>query len=101
MSEVPGAVRCRGGFSLISARITSGIRLIEGIWLMRSHIKIKDYDGAEFSNAESKLREQGYRLVRKKSEKDLLPGEYIRQEYFRSMNSSGEQSGGTLRWRVS
>jgi hypothetical protein len=68
---------------------------------MRSHIKIEDYNRAELSNAESKLREQGYRLVRKKSEKDLLPGEYIRQEYSRAMNSSGEQSGGTLRWRVS
>ena len=63
---------------------------------MRSHIKIEDYEGAELSNAESTLREQGYRLVRKKSENDLLPGEYIRQEYSWSMNSSDKHHRGTL-----
>jgi hypothetical protein len=68
---------------------------------MRSHIKIEDYDEAGLFKAESILREQGYRLVRKDSENDLLPGEYIRQEHSRSMNSSGEKRRGTLRWRVS
>jgi hypothetical protein len=67
---------------------------------MRSHIKIEDYNRAGLSNAESTLRKQGYRLVRKDNENDLLPGEYIRQEYSRSMNSSGEQRSWTLRWRV-
>lgn len=67
---------------------------------MKSHIKIEDYDGAEFAAAENRLRKQGYRLVRKISENDLLPGEYIRQENFRSKNSSGVRPGGTLRWRV-
>ena len=68
---------------------------------MRPHIKIENYDGAELSNAENILREQGYRLVRKKSENDLLPGEYIRQEYSWSLNSIGEQRRWILRWRVS
>ena len=67
---------------------------------MKSHIKIEDYEGAELALAESRLREQGYRLVRKISENDLLPGEYIRQENSRSQNSSGRRPGGTLRWRV-
>jgi hypothetical protein len=68
---------------------------------MRSHIKIEDYDNAELATAESALRKQGYRLVRKNSENKLLPGEYIRQEHSRSMNSAGEQPRWTLRWRVS
>ncbi len=68
---------------------------------MRSHIKIENYGSAELSSAESTLREQGYRLVRKNSENDLLPGEYIRQEHSRARNSSGERRRWTLRWRVS
>jgi hypothetical protein len=68
---------------------------------MRFHIKIENYDRAELSNIESKLRTQGYRLARKNSESDLLPGEFIRQEHSRSMNSLGEQRRWTLRWRVS
>jgi hypothetical protein len=67
---------------------------------MRSHIKIQDYDDAELFKAEINLQEQGYRLVRKKSEKDLLPGEYIKQKFSRFLHSSGEQSRWTLRWRV-
>jgi hypothetical protein len=50
---------------------------------MRSHIKIENYGEVELFKAESDLQEQGYRLVRKQSEKDLLPGEYIRQEFSR------------------
>jgi hypothetical protein len=68
---------------------------------MRYHIKIENYAGAELSNIESKLRKQGYRLVYKNGENDLLPGEFIKQEHSRSMNSSAEQRRGTLRWRVS
>ena len=68
---------------------------------MRHHIKIENYAGAELSNFESKLRKQGYRLVYKNGENDLLPGEYIRQEYPGALNSSAEQRRGTLRWRVS
>jgi hypothetical protein len=67
---------------------------------MRSHIKIEDYDEVGLLKAESNLQEQGYRLVRKQSEKDLLPGEYIRQEFSRFLHSSGEQGRWTLRWRV-
>jgi hypothetical protein len=68
---------------------------------MRPHIKIENYGSAELSNAESTLREQGYRLVRKNSENDLLPGEYIRQKRSWSLNSLGEQRRWVLRWRVS
>ncbi len=68
---------------------------------MRFHIKIENYGCAEFSSAESTLHGQGYRLVRKKSENDLLPGEYIRQEYSRSLDAIGEQRRWMLRWRVS
>ncbi len=68
---------------------------------MRPHIKIENYDSAGLSKAERALREQGYRLVRKKSENDLLPGEYIRQEYSRSSDANGEQRRWMLRWRVS
>ncbi len=67
---------------------------------MRFHIKIENYGSDELSSAENTLREQGYRLVRKKSENDLLPGEYIRQEYSRSLNAIGQQRGWMLRWRV-
>jgi hypothetical protein len=67
---------------------------------MRFHIKIENYDGAEFTKIQNNLRKQGYRLVRKNSEKDLLPGEFIRQEHSRSMNSFGEERRWTLRWRV-
>jgi hypothetical protein len=68
---------------------------------MRSHTKIEDYDGAALLNAEKNLREQGYRLVRKNSEKDLLPGEYIRQKHSVSVGSHGAKQRGSLRWRVS
>ncbi len=68
---------------------------------MRFHIKIENYGSAELSGAESTLREQGYRLVRKKSENDLLPGEYIRQEHSWSLDVIGEQRRWMLRWRVS
>jgi hypothetical protein len=67
---------------------------------MRSHIKIEDYDDVELFKAESNLREQGYRLVRKQSEKYLLPGEYIKPKFSRFLHSSGEQGRWTLRWRV-
>ncbi len=67
---------------------------------MRSHIKIEDYDRAELAAAEGALRNEGYRLVRKESEKDLLPREYIKQEFAKSMKSSGGQGQWTLRWRV-
>jgi hypothetical protein len=67
---------------------------------MKFHIKIEDYDGAEFAAAENRFRKQGYRRVRKISENNLLPGEYIRQENFRSKDSCGGRPGGTLRWRV-
>ena len=67
---------------------------------MRLHIKIQDYDGAGLSAAESNLRQEGYRLVFKNSESDLLPGEYIKQDHSWSVNSFGEQHRCTLRWRV-
>jgi len=67
---------------------------------MRSHIIIEDYDEAGLFKVESNLREQGYRLVRKQSEKDLLPGEYIKQKFSRFLHSSGKQGRWTLRWRV-
>ncbi len=66
---------------------------------MKSRIKIEDYNRMELAEAEGALRRQGYRLVRKISESDLLPQEYIRQEFSRSMNSSGDQRKWTLRWR--
>jgi hypothetical protein len=68
---------------------------------MRFHIIIENYADAELSTTESKLRKQGYRLVRKNSEGDLLPSEFIKQEHSRSMNSLGEEHRWTLRWRVS
>ncbi len=68
---------------------------------MRFHIKIENYGCAEFSSAESTLHEEGYRLVLKKNEKDLLPGEYIRQEYSWSLDVIGEQRRWIVRWRVS
>jgi hypothetical protein len=68
---------------------------------MKSHIKIEDYDGAELVTVESRLREQGYRLVRKRSENDLLPGEYIRQEFSTPIDPFGVPTKGTLRWRLS
>jgi hypothetical protein len=68
---------------------------------MKSHVKIEDYDSAELSNAEGALRTQGYRLVRKESEREVLPREYIKQEYRRSIKYFGEQRRWTLRWRVS
>jgi hypothetical protein len=68
---------------------------------MRFHIIIENYADGELSTTESKLRKQGYRLVRKNSESDLLPGEFIKQEHSRSMNSFGEERRWTLRWRVS
>lgn len=67
---------------------------------MRSHIKIEDYNNAELVVAENKLREEGYRLVRKKGENDLLPGEYIRQIFFASIDPAAKPSNGTLRWRI-
>ncbi len=68
---------------------------------MKFHIKIENYGSAELPSAESTLQEQGYRLVGKKSENDLLPGEYIRQELSWSLEVIGEQRRWMLRWRVS
>jgi len=68
---------------------------------MTSCIKIEDYDRAELAAAEGTLRREGYRLVPKDSEKELLPREYLKQEFSRSMKSSWEQRRWTLRWRVS
>lgn len=67
---------------------------------MKSHIKIEDYEGKELLEAEKALRRNGYRLVRKKSENDLLPGEYIRQIFPRSSDPSAGRLKGTLRWRA-
>jgi len=68
---------------------------------VKSHIKIKDFDAPELAKAESRLREQGYRLVRRKSENDLLPGQYIKQDFAMAINSSGGGRRWTLRWRSS
>ena len=51
---------------------------------------------AELYTLESRLRKEGYRLVQKESEKDLIPGEYVK----RSHSKLPDMFGGPVVWQV-
>src|SRR5512136_1636084 len=100
MSEVPGAVRCQGGFSLSFREDHLGLSFIRKDYFVKSHIKIEMFDGAELCNVEGKLRKQGYRLVHKNNENDLLPGEFIKEKFFSTIDSPEAKPKWYLSWRV-
>lgn len=60
------------------------------------NIYIRQCNDLEVTKVEAQWRQEGFRLVSKMNEKDLLPMEYIKTSYSEDLNSTDDPRSWTL-----